>query len=73
MNHHALLRLAALPLALAATLASAAPKAGDRVYTADQNTNTVSVIDPVDNTLLGGVQTWTIEEIEVFTVKDYTY
>lgn len=55
MNHHALLRLAALPLALAATLASAAPKAGDRVYTADQNTNTVSVIDPVDNTLLGQI------------------
>lgn len=35
------------------TSAFAAPGAGDRVYTADQNSNTVSVIDPVSNTLLG--------------------
>ena len=54
MNQH-LLRLAALPLALAASLAGAAPTPGDRVYTADQNTNTVSVIDPVANTLLGQI------------------
>ena len=46
---------AALPLALAASLAGAAPMPGDRVYTADQNTNTVSVIDPVANTLLGQI------------------
>ncbi len=42
-------------LALAASLAHAAPAPGDRVYTADQNTNTVSVIDPVANTLLGQI------------------
>ena len=30
--------------------------AGDRVYTADQNTNTVSVIDPTNNTLLGQIR-----------------
>jgi YVTN family beta-propeller protein len=47
--------LAILPLALLAGFASAAPQMGDRVYTADQNTNTVSVIDPVDNTLLGQI------------------
>lgn len=45
----------ALPLAFAASLASAAPMPGDRVYTADQNTNTVSVIDPVTNSLLGQI------------------
>src|SRR2546425_1282360 len=33
-------------LALVANLAFADPKPQDRVYTADQNTNTVSVIDP---------------------------
>ena len=44
-----------LGLALAASLAGAAPMPGDRVYTADQNTNTVSVIDPVANTLLGQI------------------
>jgi len=49
------LRVAALPLAFASMLASAAPAPGDRVYTADQNTNTVSVIDPVNNTLLGQI------------------
>lgn len=46
---------ALLPLALASSLALAAPAPGDRVYTADQNTNTVSVIDPVTNTLLGQI------------------
>jgi YVTN family beta-propeller protein len=52
------IRRAALPLALAAifaNVASAAPQLGDRVYTADQNTNTVSVIDPVSNSLLGQI------------------
>jgi YVTN family beta-propeller protein len=36
--------------------AFAAPGAQDRVYTADQNTNTVSVINPVTNTLLGQIK-----------------
>lgn len=36
--------------------ALALPDAGDRVYTADQNTNTVSVIDPSTNTLLGQIR-----------------
>lgn len=53
-----------LPISLAAAAALcflplatwAAPGAGDRVYTADQNTNTVSVIDPASNTLLGQIR-----------------
>lgn len=49
------MRVCALPLALLSGLAGAAPVPGDRVYTTDQNTNTVSVIDPVDNTLLGQI------------------
>ena len=53
MNH---LRLFCLStLALAVSLAHAAPAPGDRVYTADQNTNTVSVIDPAANALLGQI------------------
>lgn len=55
MNPIYQLRLAAMPLALLAGLACAAPVPGDRVYTADQNTNTVSVIDPVDSALLGQI------------------
>ena len=47
-------------LALAAmgvgTAAVAMPAAQDRVYTADQNSNTVSVIDPSSNTLLGQIR-----------------
>jgi len=39
--------------ALAASPALALPDAKDRVYAADQNSNTVSVIDPSTNTLLG--------------------
>jgi YVTN family beta-propeller protein len=35
--------------------ASAVARAGDRVYTADQTSNTVSVIDPGTNTLLGTI------------------
>ncbi len=34
----------------------AAAQAGDRVYTADQISNTVSVIDPVSNRLLGSIR-----------------
>ncbi|HEX2603376.1 MAG TPA: hypothetical protein VHL60_01775 [Oxalicibacterium sp.] len=41
---------------LFAAQAHAAPQAGDRVYTADQNTNTVSVIDPSNNSLLGQIR-----------------
>lgn len=39
-----------------ATGALAAPSAKDRVYTADQNSNTVSVINPADNALLGQIK-----------------
>jgi YVTN family beta-propeller protein len=48
--------LSLLPIVMASSIAYAAPQAGDRVYTADQNTNTVSVMDPVHNTLLGQIQ-----------------
>lgn len=41
---------------LLAASAFAAPGAQDRVYTADQNTNTVSVINPAANTLLGEIK-----------------
>jgi len=51
-----LLPALAFALASASPLALAAPAAGDRVYTADQNTNTVSVINPVTNTLLGQIR-----------------
>jgi YVTN family beta-propeller protein len=34
----------------------AAPDAQDRVYTADQNSNTVSVVDPAGNRLLGQIR-----------------
>ncbi|MGH8787465.1 MAG: YncE family protein [Cupriavidus necator] len=50
MKRHALI------LAVAAPLAIAAPQPQDRVYTADQNSNTVSVINPVSNTLLGQIR-----------------
>jgi YVTN family beta-propeller protein len=36
--------------------ARAAPGAQDRVYTADQNSNTVSVVNPATNTLLGQIK-----------------
>jgi YVTN family beta-propeller protein len=42
--------------ALLVTGAHAAPGSQDRVYTADQNSNTVSVIDPSTNTLLGQIR-----------------
>jgi YVTN family beta-propeller protein len=39
----------------AALSSSAYAQSGDRVYTADQNSNTVSVIDPATNKLLGSI------------------
>jgi YVTN family beta-propeller protein len=48
-----------LAFAVGSTLAAsacAAPGAQDRVYTADQNSNTVSVINPATNTLLGQIK-----------------
>ncbi|WP_034297180.1 hypothetical protein [Herbaspirillum sp. RV1423] len=50
------------PLALAAVAALfahaawALPSADDRVYTADQNSNTVTVINPATNTLVGQIR-----------------
>ena len=41
---------------LVSTSAFALPAASDRIYTADQNSNTVSVIDPVANKLLGQIR-----------------
>src|SRR5713101_4260326 len=40
---------------LAAALAADTAQAGDRVYTADQTSNTVSVIDPATNKMLGSI------------------
>lgn len=45
------MKLWAIAFSLAATLAAAAT--GDRVYTADQISNTISVIDPATNQFLG--------------------
>ncbi|MYM26872.1 hypothetical protein GTP58_00875 [Duganella sp. CY15W] len=42
--------------ALCCTCAAAAPSPLDRVYTADQNTNTISVFNPASNTLLGQIK-----------------
>jgi len=42
--------------ACAVHIACAAPSPQDRVYTADQNSNTVSVIDPAANKLLGQIK-----------------
>jgi YVTN family beta-propeller protein len=44
-----------LILLLASTMAIARAQTGDRVYTADQTSNTVSVVDPETNTLLGSI------------------
>jgi YVTN family beta-propeller protein len=50
-------RLAILSLLLFCSPAAfALPGSRDRVYTADQNSNTVSVIDPASNTLLGQIR-----------------
>jgi YVTN family beta-propeller protein len=51
-----LLSVAAVTAALASNVCLAAPSAQDRVYTADQNTNTVSVFNPANNTLLGQIK-----------------
>jgi YVTN family beta-propeller protein len=54
-----LTRKTILAFAVGSTLAAsafAAPGAQDRVYTADQNSNTVSVINPATNTLLGQIK-----------------
>ncbi|RDK06702.1 YncE family protein [Cupriavidus lacunae] len=48
--------LVILAISVGTQLAFAAPQPQDRVYTADQNTNTVSVINPVSNTLLGQIR-----------------
>lgn len=45
-----------LTFTLGTQLALAAPGPTDRVYTADQNTNTVSVINPASNALLGQIR-----------------
>ncbi|CAN7671066.1 YncE family protein [Duganella sp. LjRoot269] len=41
---------------LLSAYAAAAPSPLDRVYTADQNTNTISVFNPASNTLLGQIK-----------------
>src|SRR6266404_6947200 len=48
------MQLCKIVFLLAGALATAA-QAGDRVYTADQTSNTVSVIDPATNKLLGSI------------------
>jgi YVTN family beta-propeller protein len=49
-------RAGILPLLLLSSAALALPSERDRVYTADQNSNTVSVIDPASNLLLGQIK-----------------
>src|SRR3954464_5342407 len=50
-------RLAILSVLLFSSPAAfALPSSRDRVYTADQNSNTVSVIDPAGNALLGQIR-----------------
>ncbi|MEO6911171.1 MAG: YncE family protein, partial [Edaphobacter sp.] len=44
-----------IPMLLAASTVSVLAQQGDRVYTADQISNTVSVIDPATNKLLGSI------------------
>lgn len=61
MKHatQATMKKLSMALAISASLvgaAHAAPTSQDRVYTADQNSNTVSVIDPSTNTLLGQIR-----------------
>ncbi len=46
----------AAALAFVANAVLADPRPADRVYTADQNTNTVSVINPATNSLLGQIR-----------------
>jgi YVTN family beta-propeller protein len=56
MNTRSLCAVFGVLLAARAHAAQAAPSSQDRVYTADQNSNTVSVIDPSSNTLLGQIR-----------------
>jgi YVTN family beta-propeller protein len=49
------MRLCLTGFLLAAATAAGVVEAGDRVYTADQTSNTISVIDPETNTLLGSI------------------
>lgn len=49
------MRLRRIIYLLAGAVAAAAAQTGDRVYTADQTSNTVSVIDPAANKLLGSI------------------
>jgi len=49
------MRVRATILLIVITLATADGKDGDRVYTAEQTSNTVSVIDPETNKLLGSI------------------
>ena len=59
-NVRSLLALAALAVAGQAPGAASAPditiSAGDRIYLADQSSNTVSVVDPSSNTFLGVIR-----------------
>jgi YVTN family beta-propeller protein len=48
--------ISAVSVVLLAAGVQAAPAPQDRVYTADQNSNTVSVIDPSTNALLGQIR-----------------
>jgi YVTN family beta-propeller protein len=48
--------IAFITSALLSAYAAAAPSPLDRVYTADQNTNTISVFNPANNTLLGQIK-----------------
>jgi YVTN family beta-propeller protein len=49
------MRFILIPALLSASAALVLAQTGDRVYTADQISNTVSVIDPATNTLLGSI------------------
>ncbi len=49
------MRCLSLYLLFFASAALASAQTGDRVYTAEQTSNTVSVIDPASNKLLGSI------------------
>jgi YVTN family beta-propeller protein len=49
------MRLCVTILLFAGAMATAAAQTGDRVYTADQTSNTFSVIYPATNRLLGSI------------------
>jgi YVTN family beta-propeller protein len=56
MKPHTMRLLVLASMFGAAQASFALPAASDRVYTADQNTNTVSVFDPSSNRLLGQIK-----------------